>query len=257
MKRIICLLGLGFLLMTGISFAEEKDELQVTMGIKTWYNTWSEQFNTGYGTGRDRFYKSTSDPVLSIGPTISFKKGQYFGGVTYLQAVSDYKTDFTYRTSATARTHTTESTSRYDIDGLAGYYFHPRVGGFVGYKYAHVGMKRTEDYLDNSGNRTDGKTEKLSVNIYGPVLGLTANYPLGTTGLTPFANLSYYWVKQINKTEPADSANMSGPSIELGIGYAAYKNLTLTAAYKYQIFYGTTYDDVTFKGPSFSVNYTF
>ena len=258
MKKFICLLVLGFVLIAGVAFAEEKkEELQITVGVKTWYNKWSEKFDTEYGSGKDRFVTRKSDYVLAVGPAISFKKGPYFGGISYLQAASDYKFDLTYRTSDTERTHYVESTSRYDIDALVGYYFHPRVGGFAGYKYAHYKEIIDKDILDNSGNITSRRSNTESLNLHGPVIGLTANYPIGSTGLTPFLTVSYLWVRSVNEDNPVNSANQYGPSAELGIGYTI-KKFTFTAAYKQQTYY---FDNETgyikFGGPIFSVNYTF
>ena len=257
MKRIFVLLVLGFLLLTGIAFAAEKDELQVTVGVKTWYNSWKETWDSGYGSGSDRVVKVKSKSVFVVGPTISFRKGNYFGGVSYLQSASDYKHDVTYRTSATERDHLTDSISRYDIDGLIGYYFHPRIGGFAGYKYAHYKSTETDVILDNSGNIVSTSNTIGTHNIYGPVVGLTANYPLGATGLTPFLSLAYYWVRHDNDADPVRSGNFSGPSAELGIGYT-FKKVTVTAAYKHQEYYKDTEGGYfKFGGPVFSVNYTF
>lgn len=258
MKKLICLLALGFFLMANPLFGEEKkDELQVTVGVKTWYNTWKETWDSGYGSGKGRVVKVKSDPVLAIGPTISFTKGQYFGGISLLQTASDYKNDVTYSTSDTRRAHNTDSISRYDIDGLAGYYFHPRVGGFAGFKYARYKVTETYKELDNSGNVVSTENTDGTHNIYGPVLGLTANYPLGATGLTPFLSLGYVWVRHDDNANPVQSGNFSGPSAELGIAYT-FKKVTLTAAYKHQAYYKDNEGGyLKFGGPIFSLNYTF
>ena len=62
-------------MIAGVAFAEEKkEELQITVGVKTWYNKWSEKFDTEYGSGKERFVTRKSDHVLAVGPAISLRK---------------------------------------------------------------------------------------------------------------------------------------------------------------------------------------
>lgn len=254
MKRIIFLLVLGFLLIANPLFAEE-EKLQLTVGVKAWYNEWTTKFDTGYGTPNTKWFTSTSDPTLALGPTISFKKGKYFGGISFLQTVSDYENDYIYRDSAINRRHMNQSISRYDIDTSVGYYFHPRLGGFIGYKHAAYEVTNNEEDIDNSGTITARYSTTSMSYVYGPVIGLTANYPLGATGLTPFLNLSYYWLRG-SYDDRTNWGNLMGPSAELGLAYTL-KKLTFTAAYKGQNLYATDGSEEKFRGPMLSVNYTF
>lgn len=258
MRRIYFLVLLGVLfLIVGTTYAEE-EKTYVTVGIKTWYNQWGGSYFTTFsepatGPYKKRF-KFSSNSVLSVGPTLSVRKGKFFGGISCLKTTSDYKQNYTYALSTTVNRTLNQSISRYDIDGSLGYYFHPRLGGFIGYKYSNHEVSGYREDVATSGAVQWSGTFKDTIKASGPVFGLTGNYPIGSTGIAPFLTASYYFLR-LSSAEKNDRISETGPSLEAGVAYS-FKRLTAIAAYKQQYLYGTDVEE-EFKGPMFSLNYTF
>jgi len=69
------------------------------------------------------------------------------------------------------------------VDLWFGYFFHPNLAGFAGYKSDELDFTFTSDTL---GVTTDSKIE-----VNGPVFGVYGLYPIKETRFVLFGNLSY------------------------------------------------------------------
>ncbi len=247
MKKVILAAALVSFFLAAFSaqgYAEEKkdEKTHITIGVKTWINS----FERWHRDSSDTEYRDGSNTIVMVGPTLNISWDKYFAGASYLKGLSAYEA--TYReTNYTSN----DKDKRQELDLSLGYYVHPRVGVFLGYKHIWANLDAEEVSNGVAGN-TVTKTR-----LYGPLVGLTANYPIGQTGLTPFATVAHYWFRQTDKdsTRGKSEGNFPGQSIEAGLAYT-YRSITLTAGYKWQDM-NEENEQTTFKGPIFSLNYGF
>ena len=246
MKKVILAAVLVSFFLAAFSaqgYAEEKkdEKTHITIGIKTWINNFTSYDNdTSHST-------EGSNTVVMAGPILGITWDKYFAGVSYLKTLKDYES--TYR-----QTNYTEKDKddRQELDLSLGYYVHQRVGVFLGYKNV---------WWREDGDGVDGGVafkEVTRYRLFGPLVGLTANYPIGQTGLTPFITGAYYWLRQIRDSNPRtirQEGNMPAESLEVGLAYT-YRSVTLTAGHKWQNMNGDN-ERTSFKGPIFSINYGF
>jgi hypothetical protein len=215
MKRwlvaLTIILALGF-----SSTASAQENVQVSVGLKAWLAEWTETFG-----GED----IESDLALLIGPTVGVRYANIFGGITYMFGSFEFP-DFD------------AELDRKDLDLVAGYYVHPRVGVLVGYKD-----------IDISGD--------LDATLKGPVVGVNFNVPIGESRFVIFGNVSYLFLKWEDEFDFEE--DQPGPSIEVAGAYAFEAvPINLTAGYKFQSFEGED-TDITdeFSGLTLGANYTF
>lgn len=236
MKKVILAAALVSFFLAAFSVqvyaAEKKDEkTHITIGIKTWINSYEQWERSG-----STEYTAESNTVIMAGPVLGITWDKYFAGVSYLKTLNDYEADLMRTNTLYAKL----KDERQEVDLSLGYYVHQRVGVFLGYK--NVWWHAEQDAVVNK------------IRLFGPLVGLTVNYPIGQTGLTPFATAAHYWLRQTD-SNPREEKNMTGPSIEAGLAYT-YRSITLTAGYKWHGYYSENFE-LKFGGPIVSINYGF
>lgn len=230
------LAGMVCLFASGVVFA---DETKVTVAIKGWLNTWEEKSDTSGETW-------DLGSALMIGPAINvrFSNNVFLGG-SYMASTGDYETNDVIFIGDMI------STDRQDLDLYVGYMFNPYFGAFLGYKSIEGDMKYT--FLPFFDNEKFG-----SQSVTGPGIGILGSYPLNDT-LAIYGNLalmSMDWELSYADGTPADTDDVTGASIEVGLALAFSQNFSGTIGYKSQSFSGDYYTD-TFSGFTFGAAYTF
>ncbi len=185
-------------LMSFFAPPADSNELRFDLGLRTWCNKWDV----------DAFNDRSSDHTFLVGPNFKLSYGNFFGGLSYMTTAGDYG-------------FSDSEWSRHDLDVIFGYMVHPRLGVVGGFKY-----------LRGKGNTGSSHSE------YGPVLGLTFNYPLPIpdTGLLFYAN-GFFISMQGEYNVPGVSTpdyDIVGYSGEAGLAYEAFENFSINLGYKYQ-----------------------
>lgn len=234
MKRLLIALTI-ILALSFTSVAGAQENVQVTVGLKTWLATWTASFPVDGGTE-----EVESDPALLIGPTVGIRYANIFGGITYMFGTFEFPDEdfggITLETEA----------DRTDLDLVVGYNVHPRVGALIGYKRADITLKVA----------VDGFEDDIDGTFSGPVVGANFNFPIGESRWIIFGNLSYLFLTLDIEGEEEDAP---GFSIELAGAYAfEAAPVSLTAGYKFQRFEGEDSDSIDeFSGLTLGANYTF
>jgi hypothetical protein len=194
---------LGFMvgvivLLQCFAFPADSKELRFDLGLRTWYNKWQVE----------AFNDTESDYTFLVGPNFKLSYGNFFGGLSYMTNAGDYR-------------FPDSEWSRHDLDVIFGYMVHPRLGVVGGFKY-----------LRGKGSTGNSHSE------YGPVLGLTFNYPLpiDNTGLIFYAN-GFFISMQGEYKIPGVSTpdyDIIGYSGEAGFAYEAFENFSINLGYKHQ-----------------------
>ncbi len=224
MKKWISTLGLIYLAMLFLASPTKAEETKVkfNLGLRTWCNWWEIK------AGGDE----TSDPTFLLGPNFKLSYGDFFGGMSYMTSVSDYK-------------FSTYKWSRHELDLIFGYMVHPRLGVVGGFKY-----------LRGSDN-----TER-SHSAYGLALGLSFNYPLpiDVVDITFYANGFFLPMKGEYKSpawpNPPDY-DIIGYSGEAGFAYSPFQKLSINLSYKYQFLDWPGLAKDTLSGIILGVSYEF
>lgn len=235
MKKLILIIVLAILLSFGVASGQDE---AYSVGVKAWFNSWELE----YGGSSE-----TTDPTLMVGPIISIKHDRLFGGATLLFTPDEYEWSYPGGYSVQA--------DRTDLDLIAGYMFHPRVGCFVGYRYLSSDLS-WEDPIDSGDYGT--------IILSGPFLGVTANIPV-IYNIVIFGSFSYMfldfeWEMPSAFGGSTYSSDAAGVSIELGAAYIISSNWNVSIGYKSQSFKGDIdVDDLTlgFTGLTFGANYRF
>ncbi len=235
MKNLILVIVWAIILSFGVAFGQD---LSYSVGVKAWFNSWELE----YGGGSE-----TTDPALMIGPSVSINYDRFFGGASLLFTPGEYEWSFPGGYS--------EKADRTDLDLIAGYMFHPRVGGFVGYKYLSADMS-WEDPVDSGDYGT--------IILSGPSLGVTGNFPV-SNNIVLFGSLSYLFLDFEWEVPPAFggvtyTSDAVGTSVELGAAYIISSSWNASIGIKSQSFIGEIgVDDLTlgFTGLTFGANYRF
>ena len=233
MKKLIPVIVLAIILSFGSAFGQD---VSYSVGVKAWFNSWELE----YGGGSE-----TTDPTLMIGPSASIKYDKFFGGAFLLFTPDEYEWSYPGGYS--------EKADRTDLDLIAGYMFHPRVGGYVGYKYLSADMS-WEDPLDSGDSGT--------IILSGPGLGVTVNIPV-IFDIVIFGSFSYMFL-DFEWDLPAGSGTVTtdaaGTSIELGAAYIISSSWNVSMGFKSLSFIDEIgEDDLTlgFTGLTFGANYRF
>ena len=233
MKNLMLVIVLAIILSFGVAFGQD---LSYSVGVKAWFNSWELE----YGGGSE-----TTDPALMIGPSASINYDRFFGGASLLFTPGEYEWSYPGGYS--------EKADRTDLDLIAGYMFHPRVGGFVGYKYLSADMS-WEDPVDSGNYGT--------ITLSGPSLGVTGNFPV-SKNIVLFGSLSYMFL-DFEWDLPAGSGTVTtdaaGTSIDLGAAYIISSSWNVSMGFKSLSFIDEIgEDDLTlgFTGLTFGANYRF
>lgn len=226
---IVCVVTLLFVSMV---YAEEK--LQINVGLKGWYNSWESGGIESDGS------------VLMAGPSISVKLSKWFAGISYLTTLADY--EFSNMIFVGDKL----ATNRNDLDLVAGYMFHPRVGVVGGYK--HI----SGDFEYSFGG-VGVPVGDIELSISGPVLGVTANYPIENTPVALFGSLTYLFGEaELTAGGVSATEDITGTTFDLGASYAISEKVSANVGYKHQSFEGDEGggEDI-FSGLTFGLNYAF
>lgn len=233
MKNLLPTIVLAIILSCGVAFGQD---VSYSVGVKAWFNSWEFE----YGGGSE-----TTDPALMIGPSASINYGRFFGGVSLLFTPEEYEWSYPGGYS--------EKADRTDFDLIAGYMFHPRVGGFVGYKYLSADMS-WEDPVDSGGYGT--------TILSGPSLGVTGNFPV-SKNIVLFGSLSYMFLDfewKLPSGLGTLTTDAAGASFELGAAYIISSSWNASIGIKSQSFIGEIgVNDLTlgFTGLTLGANYRF
>lgn len=197
----------------------------VNIGIKGWYNSWESG-----GIESDAL-------VLMLGPSAGLTYGKWFGGISYLVTMQDYK-------FSNLDTGFDLKVDRSELDLTAGYMFHPRVGILAGYKYI-------------SG---DGDIIAIpwEYSLSGLVFGVTANYPIKDVPLTIFGSLSYLIGEvELSLLGVSETDDVTGTSLDLGVAYAISEKVSANVGYKHQSFEYEGGGEDIFSALTIGLNYAF
>ncbi|MBI5193963.1 MAG: hypothetical protein HZA08_11050 [Nitrospirae bacterium] len=242
MKKLILIITIAMVFaFSNMAMAEQP---HVSVGLKTWAATWDTKLDTG--SGNKDF---SSDYGLMLGPSVNVQYDKYFAGASYLFGT------FSFPAVSVAATDINLDADRTDMDISAGYYFHPNVAAFLGYKLMDLKYKMK---LDPCVLGVCGDTSKETRN--GPVLGVTGHYPIEGSRWVLFGNLSYVFLNSEFKDSSGnkDTSKVTGPAVEFGGAYTLENMpLSLLVGLKYQNY---EYDTAgaandTFSGLTFGVNY--
>lgn len=242
MKKLILIITLALVFaFSNMAMAEGP---QVTVGLKTWLATWDTKLDTG--SGNKDF---SSDYGLMLGPSLNVRYDKFFAGASYLFGT------FSFPAVSVLGTDINMDADRTDLDLSAGYYFHPNVAAFLGYKI--MDFDYTMDFTPCVAGVCD---DSFSETRNGPVLGVTGHYSINGTRWVLFGNLSYVFLNSEAKFSDGtkETDDVTGPAIEFGGAYAAELiPLSVSIGYKYQDYeFDKSGVPDTFSGLTFGVNYT-
>ena len=131
MKRIIVVFAAALMALSPGAALAEESPVKVTVGLKSWYNSWTHSVD--YTDGTSQSWNNGS--AFMIGPSVNVKAGGFFVGGSYLKSVSDYKANDWYTVGDSMKFE------RKDMDMTMGYMFVPYVGVFLGLQ----GHRRAHD----------------------------------------------------------------------------------------------------------------
>ena len=250
MKRMLAVLVVVLLLGLsnyGVAQDTEDTPTSVTIGLKTWYATWEYkpvgEEGWDYGTG------------LMYGPALNIRAGNLFVGLSYLMGGG-----FTYDYSETIGyyyyTYEYEA-DRTDIDLSLGYYFHPNLALFLGYKTLTIASGQSETLTSSYYDDITYESE-WEVKLAGPAFGLAGYARIGESRMILFGTLSY--VSLESEVDGVSGESFTGPAIEAGLAYALETMpASVTLGYKYQSYTEDVEEggqDV-FAGLSLGLNFSF
>jgi len=272
MKRMLTILVVVLLLgLSNYGLAQETEETPttITIGLKMWYASWEETFTVGT-------YEETqeSDYGLMYGPVLNIRSGNLFLGLSYLMG------SFTFEDSWTDSGYYgyyggdyyywyddiewKSEADRTDVDLSIGYYFHPNLALFLGYKTSNFEFRETWTVTETISNYYTDTYEyefedTREMELSGPALGLTGHFPIGESRWILFGTLSY--ISLASKFEGEAGPDFTGPAYEFGAAYIAETMpVSVTVGYKYQKYEaeeeGVTLEEI-FSGLTVGVNYTF
>jgi opacity protein-like surface antigen len=200
---MLILRGLCIAMSGGLNLEAVAEDVAFNLGVRGWVNQWTVKYSGS---------KNTSDWIAMVGPTLKISYKNFFGGATFLQAVSDYHLP-------------TESWSRKELDAVVGYMLHPSIGILLGYKYM-------------SGSTNNG----VSHTANGLAFGATINYPIQDLHLTPYINGVYMPLSgeltfnngDFTKVSSTQRYDIIGYSFEAGLAYQISRRWSANLGYKYQ-----------------------
>ncbi len=224
MKKGNIVIGITFFMMFFLTSSIYAEDFSFNVGLRTWYNDWEVVSDSG---GSD-----TSDSTFMLGPNFKLSYGKFFGGVSFMTTMSDYK-------------FSDSKWPRYDLDAMLGYMVHPRLGLIAGWKYIR----------GTSSTRT-------SHSVYGPVFGFTFNYPIPieVLKLTFYLNGAFMPLEgELKYSGAASETNYDiiGYSGEAGFAYALIDDLSISLGYKYQNLDWRPLAEDILSGVTFGINYPF
>ena len=263
MKKIISIFIIALVL--GISSAAMAEKPSVTVGLKTWIATWEQKLEYTDEFGDTATESDKSDYGLMYGPVFNLRYEKFFASLSYLIGGNfNFEWDqFDFSDPDYGDSFDLDSENdRTDFDIAVGYYLHPNISVFLGYKNIDADQTITWSYdvepfsdADFDDNVSDNDSYDISATIKGPAFGVSGNYPIGETNWILFGSLSYLSLE--GESEGESLGDFTGPSLEIGGAYV-FDNMpmSITAGYKYQSLQADEREDI-FSGLTLGANYTF
>lgn len=244
------------------------EDLSVTVGLKIW--SANIEFADGY---------EASSAMYGPSINVTFKE-KFYAGLNYYKGDGfDYDIDGNYvYVSDGEDVYEFEvedfngEVAKTDFDLWAGYNFHHRGSVFLGYKHSKFDKNVSADLVNYTGTKYSEDYESI---FKGPVIGLSGNYPIGSSSFVLFGTWGYgffefetdYTLKLYDsettyaKKSGDDSSDFRGFSLEFGVSYffPKFPQAGLTGGYKYQSYVNTDDEDIElkFSGFTFGANYRF
>ena len=238
------------------------ENVSLTLGVNTWRTTFETQTFKENGYLREGVKATSNMFGVSFNFTLYEKYsigGSYYSGDGFDNTAFDYYMDQEVQ-------HILKyEFEKADMDIWVGYYLHPRISAFLGYKR-----------IENNGqlkwySRT--ASTKYDETIEGPVFGVAINFPLADSGFTFFSTLGYaildgkadyvlQWTDVDGNTmDDKDSSSFDslGPALELGIHCLLenHPNFSITMKYKYQEYEDPDVDNYSAKLYGFNIGANF
>ncbi len=236
LSTLVVILVLGY-----ATSAKAQERPQFTVGLKTWIAIWDETIAGGFD--------DQSDVGVMAGPAFGARSGDFFVGVTWLTGTFNFEDQ-----PISPGVHAELEWERTDLDMILGYNFHPRIGGFVGYK--HIDVQQTTTVVDTTGVSAPIISES-DFNAFGPGFGVNFNYPLEGTRFFFTGSLSYLFLELDSENRPTE--DFPGFSFDVSGAYI-FEGLPASATAGYKIQTAKTDDSRVkeeFSGLTFGVSYSF
>ena len=265
MKRLLIVILL-FGIITGYSNMVFAEDVNVTVGLKTWIATWDHKLEfLNEVTGETEIVSDKSDYGLMYGPVVNFRYEKFFASLSYLLGGDfnfewdqlDYSDpDYGYNLDLDSK----DDRTYFDI--AIGYYIHPNISVFLGYK--NIDIDETATLVENVEPFSDADFDGFvdsessidsSATIKGPAFGVSGNYRIGESNWILIGSLSYLSLD--GESEGESLGDFTGPSLEIGGAYVLdTMPLSITAGFKYQSLKADESEDI-FSGLTVGVNYSF
>ncbi len=232
MKRIIGIVVVLLVVCSGVSFANEKDGVEVEVGVKGWYNKLEL---------KDPEAKSKFDSTVLLGPAVEVKLPNHiFFEASYLMSLADYEFSVPF-----AKTEA----DRKDLEVAAGYQIIPQLAAYIGYKSAKS---------DFTVSNILGERENFSSKLYGLLVGIRGNVPINET-VSVYAHVAYLRTKtEFTDIAGSETEKAPGYDAELGLKLEFAKHFSGNLGYRMESTEGTVNKErETFSGITFGGNYAF
>lgn len=251
MKKTIAV-AIVLIATLGAATAAVASDVSVSLGLKTWANTWKENVKPGGGSARN----FDNGRELMAGPSLSVRfRKNWFADISYLSALGDYESSDRFASGDKMKFE------RADMDFLAGYllrdpYNDLKIGLFVAYRTVDAPASYTNQAADL--NAVDFGTWKLR----GPGLGIRAEKPLDDSTLLR-GNVAYLFLEQefTFTSGGLTRFDTGGWALDVAVEHDFTDAVSAGFGVKYERFKGekNNGDDVTdsFSGLTAGVAYTF
>lgn len=207
------------LLLLAMAASSHAQDLQGTVGLKTWFTSWTSwglAQNPYNGQSYQTVSPLNSDTEASFIPQVSLRYGRWLLSTSYMTS-----THFTLSSAQPAGPLQSLGENRREVDANVGYFVMPGLAVTAGYKQL--------DQSIGGGTLTWG----------GPTLGLAGTVPIGSYGLAAYGSFGFGWLHLTVPPNLTDAAGDSGFNAsyllaELGLAYSFGGRFTVTLGYRSQ-----------------------
>lgn len=235
------------LAMSGAACAGDGD-VHFSLGYKAWMNQWatSNAYDSPEVGTRISSNLSTGTQFSSI-PNVALKVGDFFlSGSYFLSQTYTFPTELNPVLPTTGSgylVNTNLTAKRKEADVAIGYYLHPSISIFAGFKQVtqdYSSSYTATGYIPWSGSST--------TTIKGPTIGINGGVTLDN-GFGVYGSFAYGWLKS-TYNDSTDKDNASYVNSEFGFNYhAAGVPLVYSIGYRSQIIKTTMTSNSTLVGP--------